>query len=198
MATRRKKEKDIVVIEAEFTPSNNETQIENPIPKEEVKMFFTYDEKQAGGSFDLLPAGDYEVIISSTEVTESSAGNPMIKAVLTIRNDVEQEGQKRKLFENYVATEKAMFKFHQVAKALEWGQGEGVANLEEFAERILYQAVKVKLKVGKPQNGYEAKNEIVTYMPTDYPYAGAGSNQEDPYALDDGKPIDISEDDLPF
>jgi hypothetical protein len=62
---------------------NEPTIDENPIPtpKEETKMFFTFDEKEAGG-FDLLPVGEYEMIVSSTEVTESRAGNPMIKVVM--------------------------------------------------------------------------------------------------------------------
>lgn len=181
--------------------SINEMPIENPIPtpKEETKMFFTFDEKEAGG-FDLLPAGDYEAIISVTELTQSTAGNDMINVTLTIRNDVDQEGQKRKIFDRLVASEKAMFKFHQLAKALQWGQGEGAANLEEFAERIIYQQVKIKLKITPPKDGYAAKNEVVTYLVTDYATGDNGvGGPESPYAFEeDGKPIDISDDDLPF
>lgn len=200
---RPRKAKDPVIVDAEIIPvSNNEPSIdEKPIqaPKEETKMFFTFDEKEAGG-FDLLAAGDYEAIISVTEITESSGGNPMINVTLTLRNDVEQEGQKRKIFDLLVATEKAMFKFHQLAKALQWGQGEGAANLEEYAERILYQQVKVKLKVTPANNGYAAKNEVVTYLVTDFPTGDNGvGGPESPYAFEeDGKPIDISDDDLPF
>ena len=162
-------------------------------------MFFTFDEKEAGG-FDLLAAGDYEAIISVTEITTSSGDNPMINVTLTIRNDVEQEGQKRKIFDRLVATERAMFKFHQLAKALQWGQGEGAANLEEFAEKILYQQVKAKLKISPARGNYAEKNDVVTYLVTDYPTGDAGVGPDtNPYNFDDdGKPIDISDDDLPF
>jgi hypothetical protein len=165
------------------------------IPKEEKKMaFFSFDEKQAGGGFEALKAGEYEAVISKTEVKVSSGGNDMISVQLTIRNDVEQEYGGRKVFDNYVATEKAMFKFHQVAKALGWAQGEGADSLDEFAQKILFQPV--RLKIGNPRNDPQRgeQTNIQNYLPATVDYAGGGG---DPFA-DNGKPIDISDDDLPF
>jgi hypothetical protein len=168
-------------------------------PKEETKMsFFQYDEKQAGSGFDPVPKGEYEMIISEAKAVESSSGNPMIKVTLTIRTDVEQEGGKRKVFDNLVQTEKAMFKFHNLAKALGWAPGEGAATLEEFAEKIIFQPVRAKLDI-RVQSGYNPSNTVVTYLPAQVPYEGGqGTEGANPFTMTGVAAINVTDDDLPF
>lgn len=177
---------------------NNKLEIK---PKEEKKMsFFNYNPNEAGSGFDPLPAGEYEVIISEAKVTTFASGSRGIKVTLTVRDDVDQEGGKRKVFENFVETPAAMFKFHNLAKGLEWAEGDGADTLEEFAEKIQFAAVRVKLKVKAATAQYAAGNDVVTYLPTQaasHSGGGFGGNSKDPF-YDDGKPIDISDDDLPF
>lgn len=157
--------------------------------------FFTYDPKQAGSGFEALPVGDYEAVVSGVEVKTSSTGNPMLTLTLTIRDDVAQEGQKRKVFDHLVQTEKAMFKFHQVAKALGWGEGDKADTLADFARKVQFQAVCINLKQ-EEYNG-NLQNRVTTYKPATVAYGGQGGQQLDPFAMD-GKPIDISDDNLPF
>lgn len=154
--------------------------------------FFSMDEKQAGG-FDALPKGEYEVVISEVKVDKSSNGNPMIKATLTVRTDVDQEGSNRKIFDNLVATEKAMFKFHNLGKALGWEQGREFATLDEYAREILYKPVRIKLG----QRTYQDKlqNNVESYIPAQAPYGGP-SNSDDPFAVPAGSKGGDS--DLPF
>lgn len=178
-----------------FCAVNNRLQyIHKEKPKEEKKMsFFNVNHKDAG-AFDPIAPGKYEALITKVEPTESRAGNPMLKVTLTIRADVEQDFQKRKLFDNLVASEKAMFKFNQVAKAVEIPDGTPVDTMEDFAGQILYKPVEVTVKnemyEGKPQD------RVTFYDVSNFEYEG-GDQSNDPFQ-DDGKPIDISDDDMPF
>ena len=162
--------------------------------------FFTYDPKEAGngGGFEALPAGEYEVIISEAKVTTFASGNRGIKATLTIRDDVDQEGGKRKVFDNFIEVPTAAFKFQNLAKGLEWAEGETVDTLEDYAAKIQFAVVRVKLKLKAATAQYSAGNEVVTYLPTQAAsHSGGGFGGQDPFK-DDGKPIDISDDDMPF
>jgi hypothetical protein len=169
--------------------------------------FLSTDSKQ-GGNFDPITPGEYEVVISEVQVTTSSSQNPMIKAVLVIRSDVDQEFANRKIFDNLAVTEAAMFKFHNLSSALGFEDGHEFDTLEEFAQSILYSTVRVKTKQEEYNGNVNAK--VVTYKPSEEgaaspesvvnasTYGGRSSRTaSDPFA-DDGKPIDISDDDLPF
>jgi hypothetical protein len=195
--------------------------------------FFTTDHNEAGNMFDPVAPGKYEAVITQAEVTAAKeSGNPMIKVTYTIRSDVDQRFQKRKLFDNYVASEKAMFKFQQAAKAIGMPQGSQVGSIEEFAKMILFRAVKITVANKKEvYQGEERVRDNVTFVDEpSVPYNGGNGpavnpfevppgvedetppweqaeekpkgkgkkgKQADPFA-DDGKPIDISDDDLPF
>lgn len=169
--------------------------ISEPIKEEKPVGIFTVNGKEAGG-FEAFAPGEYEVIISEAKATESANGNPMVKVTLTVRNDVDQANQKRKIFENYVQTPAAMFKFQQVAKALGWEDGKQINSLDEFANEILYQAVRVKTNI-RTSSGYEPSTNVIAYKPSEFAYDGAGGQVNDPFSTD-GAPIDISDDDLPF
>ena len=168
-----------------------------PIPKEEKKMsFFTFDPKEAGG-FEALKPGKYEAVITETKVDESSKGNQMLKVTLTVRDDVKQEYGKRKVFDNWVATPAAMFKFHQVAKALGFAEGQAIDTLEAFAKEVLFKPVKIVTKI-EAYNGND-QTRIVAYEPAEQAYGGGAlaSSSKDPFAGND-VPIEIDDSDLPF
>lgn len=109
--------------------------------------FLKVNHEQAGsGEYELIAEGEYETVISDVEVTESKSGNPMLKLTITLRNDVKQPHRKQKLWDYLVATEKAMFKFHQVAKAVGLPNGKDFKSIEEFRNAILYKAVRIVVK----------------------------------------------------
>jgi len=162
--------------------------------------FLKHDASQAGG-FEPLPVGEYECIISAIKITESQGektkGAPMLKLELTVREDVEQEGAKRKLFDNLIASESTQFKFFQLFGALGFEDGREFDSIDEIAEAIAYQPVRVKTKnedyQGKPQtkvNFYKLSEHAVDGSVL----ANAVVGRANP--LD--APIDISDDDLPF
>lgn len=147
-----------------------------------------YDE---AGGFELLPNGDYECMVSEVKVTESSTGKPMLKATLTIRDDIEQQGQKRKLFDNMVEQENMMWKFQQVAKAAQVPNDADIPSLSDFAAAIQYKPVRVTL--GQRVYNGETQNQIKGWKESKYS-DGADVNFNN---LGDGG-FEVNDDDLPF
>lgn len=108
--------------------------------------FLKVNHEEAGDKqFELIAEGEYECVISDAEVTTSSTGNPMIKVTVTIRNDVSQPHRKQKLWDYLVASEKAMFKLHQVAKAVGLPNGKDFKSIDEYRNAILYKPVRIKV-----------------------------------------------------
>jgi hypothetical protein len=159
-------------------------------------MSFLKTNPNEAGGFGVLTPGEYEVVISEAKIGKSQAGNDVLKLTLTVRSNVEQPHQKRKIFDNFAVTEKAMFKFHNLGMAL-FGEGSEFGTLEEFKKAVLNQYVRVLIKT--ESNTYQGQtrdqDRVVTYMPS--ATEGGGEGPGDPFQ-DDGRPIDISEDDLPF
>lgn len=108
-------------------------------------MSFLKINHEEAGSNDIIAEGDYECIVSDAEITESKSGNPMLKLTITIRNDVKQPHRKQKMWDYLVVTEKAMFKFQQVGKAIQLPNGKDFKTLEDYRLAILYKPVKIKV-----------------------------------------------------
>jgi hypothetical protein len=142
-----------------------------------------HKEAETKTGFTVLPEGDYDVIISEVEKKQSSAGNDMLKLTLTIRTDIAQDGHKRKIWDYLVDTEKAKFKFQQVAKGLDFAEGAKYDTIDEFAEAILYKAVKVTIKHETSEfNGKTRTNErIVAYGLASKPYNAGGKKDDAPF-----------------
>lgn len=138
--------------------------------------------------FSALPIGEYECIISDVKMTQSQAGNQMIKVTLTVRDDVEQKGKKRKFFDNLVVMDNMMWKFQQVSKACDFPADTDFASPEEFASAIQYKNVIIKNK-HEEYNG-EKQDRVAQYKQS----KDGGSG--DPFT--GGGSIDINDDDLPF
>lgn len=155
--------------------------------------FLRTDYSDVGG-FGVLPNGEYECIVSEVKVTESKAKEPMLKVTLTIRDDIEQEGRKRKLFENTVERDTLAWKFNQMAKACQLEEGLDLETLADFATAIQYKCVRVKL--GQREYNGEMQNEVKGWMETKFEGGGSTRADGDPFA--GSGQINISDDDLPF
>jgi len=111
------------------------------------------------GSFELVPEGEYEAVISDVKKTTSkNSGAPMLKVTYTIRTDVEQPAQKRKMFDNLVQMDSTIFKFQQLSKAVGIAEGLDIETLEDFAKLIKFKAVRIK--VTHRLNDYNGKEEM--------------------------------------
>lgn len=163
---------------------------------------FSVNSKEIGG-FDPLPKGDYEMVVTEVKIrqgeTAFSSGNTGLDVTLTVRNDVEQEGAKRKVFDTLVALPSVMFKFQQYSVAVGLEEGTKIESLEAFAKAIMYKPVTATLGIDSyVKDGDKVfKNDVKAIKPAKTGYAGGAPTGGDPFS-DDGKPIDISDDDLPF
>lgn len=159
--------------------------------KEDIYMgFLKTDYTDVNAGFSALPIGEYECIISKVEMTKAQSGNQMIKVTLTVRDDIEQEGRKRKFFDNLVVLDNMMWKFQQVSKAVQLPAGQDIATPEDFAQAIQYKPVRIKNK--HEMYNDEKQDRVAYYIESkaeggDFSGGNDGSGQ-----------IDISDDDLPF
>jgi hypothetical protein len=162
-------------------------------------MFKVNHAEAKGGTFEPIPVGEYEVFFTDVEVKNSGAGNPMIKATLTVRDDIEQPARKRKVWDNLVATSAAMWKFQQLFKALGFEDGkEFPGGINEVAAAIKHQPVRVKIKHEQYIKDGESKtSEKIDYYSTSQVGGrmNPAANTSDPFATGTAP---ISDDDLPF
>lgn len=147
--------------------------------------FLRTDYSDVNTGFKPLPIGEYECIISEVKVSESSTGKPMLKVTLTVRDDVEQEGGKRKFFDNVVEQENMQWKFQQIAKACALEEGLDIETLADFAGAIQYRNVRIKNK-HEVRDG-EKQDKIAYWLESKEDGMGG-----------DGNTIEINDDDLPF
>lgn len=146
------------------------------------------------GGFGVLPIGDYECYVTEAKVTETSTKKPMLKVTLTVREDVEQEGKKRKFFDNVVEQENMMWKFQQVSKAAGIPAGTDIESLAHFAELIQFRPVCIRNQ-HREYNG-EQQDSVKYWTESKVGGTGAGAGMNDPFA--GGGTINIGDDDLPF
>jgi hypothetical protein len=164
---------------------------------EEVKMsFFTTKHDEAGGNdFSPLPIGEYEVICSKAEAGKSGAGNPTIKLELTVRDDVEQTGQRRKFFHNLTFTDKTKGIIQGALKAFGVEDGTNFDSPEQMArEAFAYKPVRLKNK-HEIYNDKE-QDRVAYFMPTLVTGPVGNSDSSDPFAAVPAG--GISDEDLPF
>lgn len=155
-------------------------------------MSFLRTDYSNTGDFAALPIGEYEVFVTDVKIKPTSTGKQMLNVKLTIRDDVEQAGQKRNFFDNLVVQDNMMWKFNQVAKAVELEEGTDIATPEDFAAAIMYKACRIKNK-HEQYNG-ETQDRVATYKPSNIG-GEAGTAGDGGFS---GGSIEISDDDLPF
>lgn len=167
--------------------------------------FFNVNHAEAG-NFGVLPEGEYEVIISDIKKKQTKAKNAdMLNLTLTIRDDYEQEGQKRKVFDNLVAMEAVAFRWQQIYAAVGIEDNASFTSLEDIIEALHMKALRVKLKI-EEYNGSD-KNAVAFYKKSMIGEGAPASSVFDASPTDignndpfdnQGGAINISDDDLPF
>lgn len=118
--------------------------------------FFKVDHNQAT-DFSPIPEGTYEAIISDVDVKDFPSGKGL-KVTYTIRNDVNQAGQKRKQWDNAPVTEKTMFKYQNWAKATALPNGASFNNAEElilgFQKHLKGKPIRITIKHDKSRTEF--------------------------------------------
>jgi len=152
----------------------------------DLNQFFTVNHEEAkGGEFPPLPIGEYEVIVSNAEIKESKNGNPMIKLEMTVRDDLDQEGKRRKIWDQLVFTEGAKWRIQQAYKAFGFDNGHKFSSLQDVAKALLYKPVRVKIKHEKYTNdqGDTKITERVDYYMNSHVPNVAVQTGADPFAI---------------
>lgn len=173
--------------------------------------------KESEEGFKPLAPGWYECFITGVDVNkEAQSGSKGVEVVFVVRDDVGQEGKGRKVWENFWVlkpdgTESgAKPRLDKLMRTL--GYTEAGYTPETVKQVLLGASIKVEFEQNtyEDNNGNKKTNNRATFMgfepsvkggsaPADK-LAGASSTAAgttDPFAQD-GKPIDIKDDDLPF
>ena len=151
--------------------------------------FFKVNHSEAS-DFSPIPEGSYEAFISDIEIVSfKSSGNRGLKATYTIRNDVNQAGQKRKVWDNAPVMESTMFKYQNWAKATALPDGASFNNAEEmligFVKHLKGKPIRITIKHDKTKtefieqvSGVEASKlgAITGASTTNAPQVPAGLN----------------------
>jgi len=160
-------------------------------------------------TFAPLPAGDYEAFITKVDPNEvAGTGAKGIELIFTIREDVEQEGQKRKIYDNIWMIgkdgqpSKAQARVQVLASKL--GIPDAQITPDNVIELLYGKPVKITL-VQRKHDGKIYNN--VDYMGfkeaehggrwTEPNPVSTVTASEDPFAQA-GSPINIDEDEMPF
>jgi hypothetical protein len=168
-------------------------------------MSFLKVNHSEASSFEPLPEGEYEVVITETKIDKSKEKQtPFIGMTMTVRDepDINPEGRKRKIFHNMYYTEKTVGMFQSLFKCLMFDQGREFGSLEDVAREIKGCTVRVKLRHEKyedAQGNTKTAERVHYFMQSQKPLmrpTGYTAMSEDPFA-GNGQ-IDIQDDDLPF
>lgn len=177
-----------------------------------MSNLFTVNHAEAKSGFEPLPIGEYECVISEVKIGKSegtkTAGCDKLDITLTVREDIEQEGKKRKFFDSIIFAPSLGWKIQQFFKACAFEDGKSFNTIQEVAQAVAYRSVRIKNKhevqtVGK--NAGRTNDKIDFYKESENPLNGVGAPGAagfDPFATTDsgepsGNPFGTDED-TPF
>ena len=151
---------------------------------------FKVDYKNVGG---LVEPGEYEVIPTAYDITTSQNGNQKVTFNYEIRSDVPQNCQGLEIkYDNFTVTDNAMWRFHAASKAAGIPDGTEFNSVKEWAEA--FKGRPVRVTVGEREYNGNTYPQVNQFKETET--VGEPAMKDDPFAND--KPIDISDDELPF
>ncbi|EUJ42475.1 DUF669 domain-containing protein [Listeria fleischmannii] len=132
--------------------------------------FLTVDYNNAG--FEPITPGIYEVFVSDYQVASARTGNQVLNLFYTIREDVNQPHRGGILqYDQFTNTPSAHWRFNAIAKAIGVPNGTSLETLEEFAQAVINQDVKVKVILGEVRENGKQFPEVQSFSQTDSPSA---------------------------
>lgn len=144
--------------------------------------------------FAPLPAGEYEVVVTKVEIKDvASTGEKKIALELTIRDDIEQAGQKRKLWDDILIRDTMKWKLQQVMKAIQVEDGKKFEKLEDVARELQFKTARVKME--KEEYKEKMYDRVKFWNASSAPKASAQASN-DPFATPTATKVD--DDGLPF
>lgn len=155
--------------------------------------------------------GEYEVIITQAAEDAYDSGAEYAGLRLTIRNDIPQDHKNSIIFERiFKAKATGQYNkkmFSTIGKAVQLKEGASYSSYEELLNDFLNKPLCVRVATKKSDCGqYENTNVVFGgWKPTAFPNVqhqfkskgNANTSGNSPFK-NDGEPIDISDDDVPF
>jgi hypothetical protein len=148
------------------------------------------------GNTGALPKGDYEMYFKGAKADVTQNGNPILKMVLVIRDDIEQQGKGLKQWYNLIVTDKTIGTICQgFFKAVKYPDGAEFENYKDVVAKLKDHVVglpvvaNLGIQADNPQY-----NEIKYLKQSEHNDRIAIPDEE----VENGKPLDIKDDDLPF
>lgn len=123
-------------------------------------------------SYELIPEGEYEVIIRNAEERNANSGSLFLSLSLVIRNDVQQACQNRYVFENIFKKKEptqadmqvqgySFKRLMQIAQAATLPSGKAYETVQDLCKDLIHKVVKITLY----HRDYDGKtNERVKYF----------------------------------
>jgi len=142
------------------------------------------------GSFELLPAGEYDVEVIEAEERTSQKGNQMIALTLQARHP---DGYDARVWDYLVSTPAAVFKIRMFCDAA--GLQKQFDSGRLTAEDCVGATSRAKIVVEDGRDGYSDRNSVAEYMAGPSRPAGI---QTQPQAADEPPVPHIEEDQIPF
>lgn len=171
---------------------------------------FNLDFNDTFEGFEKVEDGTYEVIIESAVEDATQSGSEFTNFTMVIRNDLDQPHKNQKIWHrNWKAKATGkynMIMFNTIGKAARLENGKTYSSFEELLDDFEGKPVQVFVQNETSEyNGKSYENlNVKSWKPTAFPniqhqFKGKGNagNSSSPFK-NDGEPIDISEDDVPF
>ncbi len=143
---------------------------------------FKVDHSKAN-DFEPIKPGEYEATVVNYELKTAKSGSNMVVVDYEIRSDIDQPCQGQKiLYDNFVVTEKSMWRFQAASKAAGFPDGIEFASYKEWADAFLNKPIRLIVGEREGNNGRK------------YPQVNGFKESEVPAPA----PLEISDDDVPF
>jgi hypothetical protein len=154
---------------------------------------FTYEESNYG----LVPEAVYEAILNLEKKVSPNTGSQFISLKWTIRDDVEQACQNRKVLESIWEDKEnpGRFPTKKLSKILSIQGKNGKYNFDDIDEVLQFingWNVRIGVKIGKPDDWHQEEyNYISFYGPTKFPNQTLEMNSNK-------VEFEVTDEDLPF
>ncbi|MCZ1180360.1 DUF669 domain-containing protein [Alkalihalobacillus clausii] len=113
--------------------------------------------------FEEWKEGEYEVIVVGYEMTQAKTGSNMVVLTYEVRDDVDQPSNKGKKinYDNFVVSEKSMWRFQALSKAVGVPEGMDFESFTEWAKTMQNKPVRVVVGLRKHNgNSYPQVNSF--------------------------------------
>lgn len=165
------------------------------VNQEEIK-----EQEAKSGDFGPLEKGWYECFITGVDadIVSSQKGTPGLEIVLTVRDDVDQPGKRKKVWETLWVSPKAMIRIQKLLSAV--GRKSGEASKEEMSRLLTGKPILVEVDQEEYTKNDGTKNtkNTVTFMGFAESKVGGTAPIEDVVSDNNVNPLVIDDSDLPF